>query len=139
MCASARPSNRLPHNHGRSPPMSEFQQHALSRRSFLVGIAGAAVTFGFTPSENSAYASESGPFEPTIWYSIDRDGVVTVNVIRAEMGQHIGTAIARVLADELEVEWSNVRISAVDSDPKWGNMHTGGSTSVWIDFPVYSR
>src|SRR5499427_1486694 len=140
MSASGTPSNRLQRDQERLRPMSKLeQQSALSRRAFLVGMAGAAVTFGFTPSENSAYASESGPFEPTIWYSIDRDGVVTVNVIRAEMGQHIGTAIARVLADELEVEWSNVRISAVDSDPKWGNMHTGGSTSVWIDFPVYSR
>jgi isoquinoline 1-oxidoreductase beta subunit len=119
--------------------MSKFQQHALSRRSFLVGMAGAAVTFGFAPSENSAHASESGPFEPTIWYSLDRDGIVTVNIIRAEMGQHIGTAVARIVADELEVDWSNVRISAVDTDPKWGRMFTGGSKSVSLDFPVYSR
>jgi CO/xanthine dehydrogenase Mo-binding subunit len=119
--------------------MSKFQQHALSRRSFLVGMAGAAVTFGFAQSGNSAHASESGPFEPTIWYSVDRDGIVTVNITRAEMGQHIGTAIARILADELEVDWSNVRISAVDTDPKWGVMSTGGSKSVSLDFPVYSR
>jgi CO/xanthine dehydrogenase Mo-binding subunit len=118
--------------------MSKFQQHALSRRSFLVGMAGAAVTFGFAPLENSA-KSESGPFEPTIWYSVDRDGIVTVNITRAEMGQHIGTAIARILADELEVDWRNVRISAVDTDPKWGVMSTGGSKSVSLDFPVYSR
>src|SRR6185369_6219626 len=77
--------------------------------------------------------------EPTIWYSLDRDGIVTVNIIRAEMGQHIGTAIARVLADELEVDWSNVRILLVDADPKWGYMQTGGSKSVWVDFPIYSR
>ena len=64
---------------------------------------------------------------------------MTVNIIRAEMGQHIGTAIARVLADELEVDWSNVRILLVDADPKWGYMQTGGSKSVWVDFPIYSR
>ena len=64
---------------------------------------------------------------------------MTVNIIRAEMGQHIGTAIARILADELEVDWSNVRIFAVDTDPKWGVMSTGGSNSVWLDFPLYSR
>src|SRR5262249_37997602 len=132
--------NKLPPNHERLPPMSRFQhQPALSRRAFLVGMAGAAVTFGFAPGQGTAQESGSSPFEPTIWYSVDRDGVVTVNIIRAEMGQHIGTAIARILADELEVEWSNVRILLVDSDPKWGNMHTGGSTSVWIDFPIYSR
>jgi isoquinoline 1-oxidoreductase subunit beta len=120
--------------------MSELKhQPALSRRAFLVGLAGTAVTFSFAPLENSAEASASGPFEPTIWYSVDRSGIVTVNITRAEMGQHIGTAVARILADELEVDWSNVRISAVDSDPKWGVMMTGGSNSVWADFPVYSR
>jgi isoquinoline 1-oxidoreductase subunit beta len=112
-------------------------QSALSRRMFLIGLAGTAATFAFAPQ--NATALGSAPFEPTIWYSVDRDGIVTVNVARAEMGQHIGTAIARILADELEVEWSNVRISMVDTDPKWGVMVTGGSKSVWLDFPVYSR
>src|SRR5499427_6820776 len=120
--------------------MSEPQyQSALSRRAFLVGLSGAAVTFGFAPGEGAAQESGSGPFEPTIWYSVDRDGIVTVNITRAEMGQHIGTAIARILADELEVDWSNVRILLVDTDPKWGVMSTGGSKSVWLDFPLYSR
>lgn len=112
-------------------------QSALSRRMFLIGLAGTAVTFSFVPEKGTA--EESAPFEPTIWYSVDRDGIVTVNITRAEMGQHIGTAIARILADELEVEWSNVRISMVDTDPKWGVMVTGGSKSVWLDFPIYSR
>src|SRR5215472_9659684 len=120
--------------------MSELQhQSALSRRVFLVGLTTTAVTFGFATGEGTADESGSSQFEPTIWYSVDRDGIVTVNIIRAEMGQHIGTAVARILADELEVDWSNVRISAVDTDPKWGDMITGGSNSVWLDFPVYSR
>src|SRR5262245_7130555 len=120
--------------------MSEPQhQSALSRRAFLIGLSGAAVTFGFAPGEGTAQEAGSGPFEPTIWYSVDRDGIVTVNITRAEMGQHIGTAIARILADELEVDWSNVRILSVDTDPKWGLMITGASNSVWLDFPVYSR
>src|SRR5215813_11349138 len=127
-------------NRGRLPPMSErHHQSALSRRAFLVSMAGAAVTFGFAPGQGTAQESGSSPFEPTIWYSVDRDGIVTVNIIRAEMGQHIGTAIARIVADELEVDWNNVRISHVDTDPKWGAMSTGGSKSVWLDFPVYSR
>jgi isoquinoline 1-oxidoreductase subunit beta len=120
--------------------MSEVQhQSALSRRAFLVGLAGATVTLGFAWQEGTAEELGFSPFEPTIWYSVDRDGIVTVNITRAEMGQHIGTAVARILADELEVEWSNVRILAVDTDPKWGVMITGGSNSVWADFPRYSR
>jgi isoquinoline 1-oxidoreductase subunit beta len=114
-------------------------QPAFSRRTFLVGLAGTVVAFGFAQGVGAAEESGSSTFEPTIWYSVDRTGIVTVNITRGEMGQHIGTAVARILADELEVDWSNVRISAVDSDPKWGLMLTGGSRSVWADFPLYSR
>jgi CO/xanthine dehydrogenase Mo-binding subunit len=78
-------------------------------------------------------------FEPTLWFSVDGEGIVTLNIIRAEMGQHVGTAIARILADELEADWKNVRITHVDSDPKWGVMVTGGSWSVWQSWPIYSR
>ena len=115
---------------------------ALTRRSFLIGVAGTGVAFGFAALEGSSAATSTAAtdrFDPTVWYSIDRGGVVTVNIIRAEMGQHVATALARILADELEADWSKVRIDAVDTDPKWGLMVTGGSWSVWQTFPVFSR
>src|ERR1700726_3787187 len=148
MSAFARLSNRLLPNCGRSSPMAKLQPRAaddalsLSRRSFLIGVAGASVAFGFAPVEALADAMPASPpsaFEPSIWYSLDRDGIVTVNVARAEMGQHIGTALARILADELEADWDKVRIAAVDTDPKWGVMMTGGSASVFETFPIFSR
>jgi CO/xanthine dehydrogenase Mo-binding subunit len=116
---------------------------ALSRRGFLIGAAGTGFTLAFARANwavtDPAAAVAWKLFEPTIWYHIDRDGVVTVNVIRAEMGQHIGTALARILADELEADWNSVRIDAVDTDPKWGLMITGASWSVWQTYPLYSR
>jgi CO/xanthine dehydrogenase Mo-binding subunit len=126
--------------------MAKLQHQALNepllpRRGFLIGMVGAGLAFGFAPAEALSKASSGSAkgFEPTIWYSIDGDGVVAVNIIRAEMGQHIGTALARILADELEADWAKVRIDAVDTDPKWGVMMTGGSKSVWETFPIFSR
>ena len=55
------------------------------------------------------------------------------------MGQHIGTALARILADELEADWDSVHLVGVDTDPKWGPMVTGASTSVWSTYPTFSR
>ncbi len=120
-----------------------------SRRGFLIAMLGAGVTLGFARSSLAAVqgitsgtqraSGVSELFEPTIWYSIDRDGEVTINITRAEMGQHVGTALARIVADELEADWAKVRIFTVDSDPKWGEMVTGGSWSVWQSFPVLSR
>src|SRR5579864_2944060 len=120
-----------------------------SRRGFLIAMMGAGVMLGYARSglaavEFLASGTQGGSsagdlFEPTIWYGIDRVGAVTVNIIRAEMGQHVGTALARIVADELEADWSKVRIVEVDTDPKWDEMITGGSWSVWQSFPVLSR
>jgi isoquinoline 1-oxidoreductase subunit beta len=121
-----------------------------SRRSFLIAVMGAGIVLGYArpglaafelpaPASGELEITPSGPFEPTIWYGIDRSGAVTVNIIRAEMGQHVGTALARIVADELEADWDKVRIVHVDTDPKWGLMVTGGSWSVWQSFPVLSR
>jgi isoquinoline 1-oxidoreductase beta subunit len=122
-----------------------------SRRSFLITMLGAGVMLGYAKSTLGAAdvmlealsthtaRSVGDLFEPTIWYGIDPSGTVTVNIIRAEMGQHVGTALARIVADELEADWRRVKIVTVDSDPKWGLMVTGGSWSVWQSFPLLSR
>jgi isoquinoline 1-oxidoreductase beta subunit len=106
----------------------------LSRRGLLISLTAAGATFALAaPAE----AAES--YAPTIWYTIGKDGTVTVHVIRAEMGQHVGTAIARIVAEELEADWSKVKFVHVDTDPKWGFMVTGGSWSIWQSYPLYSQ
>src|ERR1700680_5276342 len=122
-----------------------------SRRGFLIAMMGTGVMLGYARSglatveylalgtEGEREKSAGDLFEPTIWYGIDGSGAVTVNVIRAEMGQHVGTALARIVADELEADWDKVSVVYVDSDPKWGEMITGASWSVWQSFPVLSR
>src|SRR5580692_11701564 len=120
-----------------------------SRRGFLITMLGAGVMLGYARCGLAAVegivsgaqraSSASELFEPTIWYGIDPSGEVTISITRAEMGQHVGTALARIVADELEADWGKVRIVTVDSDPKWGEMVTGGSWSVWQSFPVLSR
>ena len=114
---------------------------ATTRRTFLIAATGTGFAMSFPwPTRGEAASAPSGTdFEPTIWYGIDRDGIVTVNIIRAEMGQHVGTALARIVADELEVDWASVRLRYVDTDPKWGTMVTGGSWSVWQSFPYLSQ
>ena len=121
------------------------------RRGFLIAAAGTGFTLAFLRADSTLAAGKAahGPatsttpaapaFDPTIWFEIDRDGIVTVNIAKAEMGQHIGTALARIVADELEADWSKVRLHYVDTDPKWGVMVTGGSWSVWQNVDPLSR
>jgi len=111
-----------------------------SRRGFLITMMGAGVMLGYPRSSLAGPARSAGElFEPTIWYGIDPSGTVTINIIRAEMGQHVGTALGRIVAEELEADWNKVKIVTVDSDSKWGVMLTGGSYSVWQSFPLLSR
>ncbi len=116
----------------------------LTRRGFLIGAAGTGFVMAFARAslvlpEQAAQVVATRSFDPNLWFRIDADGTITVHVIRAEMGQHVGTALARILADELEADWSQVRVEHVDSDPKWGLMVTGGSWSVWQSFPLLSQ
>ena len=111
---------------------------ALSRRGFLVAAGATGVAFSFLTACETGDPNAPA-YEPTQWFAIDANGIVTVNIIRAEMGQHVGTALARIVAEELEAPWENVRIHHVDSDPKWGLMVTGGSWSVWQTYPLYSQ
>ena len=112
-----------------------------SRRGFLITMVGAGVMLGYARRglADQSTGTAGDLFEPTIWYGIDRTGTITVNIIRAELGQHVGTALARIVADELEADWAKVKIALVDTDPKWGLMLTGGSLSVWQSFPILSR
>ena len=124
-------------------------QPQMTRRGFLVSMTAVGVAFGFPQASNAAMnpavpdgtpvTPNGDTFEPSMWYWIDADGQVNVNIIRAEMGQHVGTAIARILADELEVAWENVHITHVDTAEKWGLMVTGGSWSIWQSWPVYRQ
>lgn len=125
------------------PRDSKDGARGISRRSFIIGATGAGFTLAFA-SPGAVFASpgeaiQAGAFQPTIWYQLQRDGRIIVNIAEAEMGQHVGTALARIVADELEADWSQVEIHHVDSDPKWGLMVTGGSWSVWQNFTPMSQ
>ncbi len=121
----------------------------ISRRTFLAGSAGAGLIMGLgvvlpgcsreqAASDLAADAMERS-FAPTVWFEVDAEGGILVNIAKAEMGQHVGTALARVVADELGADWEAVRIKHVDSDPKWGYMVTGGSWSVFTTFAMLSQ
>jgi isoquinoline 1-oxidoreductase beta subunit len=116
---------------------------ALSRRDFLkvsavagVGMAVAVWLPGFQSVRAMRAAGASpgpepaGTFEPSIYLTIDRTGTVTVHAFRSELGQGIRTAIAMILAEELDADWSAVHVEQVPADATYGNQVTGGSVSV---------
>jgi isoquinoline 1-oxidoreductase beta subunit len=102
------------------------QPKALSRRSFVQGAGG--LTFSFTLG-GSLIASASKGLTDTAtqlnaWVTIAADNTVTILCPMAEMGQGVLTSLPLILAEELDVDWSNVRADFAPADPKiYGNPH----------------
>jgi isoquinoline 1-oxidoreductase beta subunit len=71
-----------------------------------------------------------GLLEPNVYLTVDNAGAVTIRAFRSEMGQGIRTAIAMIVADELDADWSAVRIEQSPVDRAYGDQVTGGSASV---------
>lgn len=125
------------------------KKRLVSRRTFLASSAGAGLVMGFgtllpgcsreDAASDIAAGGASRVFSPAVWFEIDGAGNTLINIAKAEMGQHVGTALARIVADELGADWSTVKIKHVDSDPKWGYMVTGGSWSVFTSFAMLSQ
>src|SRR6266851_1397918 len=119
----------------------------LKRRNFLIGSSAAGLAFGYVAVSGVHGISDAlaaGKFEPTAWYSIAPDGKITVMVGKAEMGQHVSSAMAQIVAEELEADWRMMNIQLVDNDPKYndpvlGALITGGSWSVRMNFDAMSR
>jgi isoquinoline 1-oxidoreductase beta subunit len=61
---------------------------------------------------------------------MDQNGILTIYAFRSDMGQGIRTAIAMLIAEELDVDWSSVRIEQAQTDSKYGDQLTGGSVSI---------
>src|SRR5436309_1358409 len=70
-------------------------------------------------------------FNPTAFVSIDQTGLITIVAHRSEMGQGVRTALPMAVADELEAEWSRVRVvQAVGDEATYGGQNTDGSRSL---------
>ncbi len=123
-----------------------------TRREFLVRSvatsAGAFMSVGL-PSllagsdAIAASNAETPAYTPSIWFTITPDGKVTMHIVKAEMGQHVGTGLAQVIAEELEVKWDDVRLDtpleSVENFAIYGLAYTVNSGSVTTEFDRLSR
>lgn len=112
----------------------------VSRRGFMQGALASGVfilSARFVPEPLWAAEGEAAAtFDPTVWMSIASDGTVTIVAHRSEMGCGSRTALPLVVADELDADWSRVKIEQAIGDPKYGDQDTDGSHSVRSSFDL---
>ena len=130
--------------------MAEFNA---SRRSFLISsIAGSTSLVIAQSSIAGTVVNLLDPgsplmipenFEPCVWFTMQSSGETNIHIFRQELGQHVGTAFAQIVAEELGLDWSKVNIDYPEMDAikvtKTGHQMTGGSMSVLQNFTPLSK
>src|SRR5438046_8584752 len=103
---------------------------ATTRREFLETTTGLVIAFALPWRVQTA--AGPAPFAPNAWLRIGADGIVTLTIDRSEMGQGSQTGLALILAEELEADWSTIRLGPMPENPAgWPRMmRTGGSNAI---------
>lgn len=110
----------------------------LSRRAFIVGTVAAAAASGFKLGFNlEAHAEPSAQAgEVNAWITVQTDDSVVLQLAKSEMGQGSIVGLAQLLVEELECDWSRIRMEYVLPSRNlarkevWGDLSTGGSGSI---------
>jgi isoquinoline 1-oxidoreductase beta subunit len=112
-----------------------------SRRGFLKGVIGASAfvlsvrwmpeqLFAASGNSNDSDAMAKASWQPNVYLAIDTDGTAYIIAHRSEMGSGSRTALPRIVADELDADWSRVKLVQATGDEKYGDQDTDGSHSV---------
>lgn len=114
----------------------------ITRRDFIkvVGISGSGLILAtYIPINglNLKPGDEPKIFAPSVYLKIDSNGIVTITVHRSEMGQGVQTSLPMLVAEELDCDWSKIRVEQADGNPIYGNQTTGGSQSIRRSFDPF--
>ena len=109
----------------------------LSRRQVMIGAAGMTFAIALSGSDAAILSSERAGKTFSPWVSIAPDGTITIMSAATEMGQGSMTSLPLVIAEELDADWTMVRIvpapplDAIYGNPGFGGMmYTAGSNAV---------
>jgi isoquinoline 1-oxidoreductase subunit beta len=135
----------------------ESKHSDLQRRDFLktaVTLGGGLLIAAYIPQWNKTSAATlpgattsvdaTHPFAPNAFVRIGTDDSVTVIANHSEMGQGVYTSLPMLLAEDLDCDWSKVRVEPAPVDPAYnhtvfGIQMTGGSTTTTSEYERFRK
>jgi hypothetical protein len=114
----------------------------VTRRQLLAGAAGTVMLAGGAglwlvvdrPRDRrwAKPVPRDQAFAPSVYLAVDSDDIVTIWITKSEMGQGVMTALAMLIAEDLDADWAKVRVEQAVSDGRYdyGDMVTAASSSV---------
>jgi isoquinoline 1-oxidoreductase beta subunit len=111
------------------------QAMSLSRRGFITlsGIAGGGLVLGanFAAPRTASAQTNGEVFEANPYVQVRPDSTVVIFSKNPDVGQGVKTAMPMIVAEELDVDWSQVIVEQADIDQqRYGQQMAGGSTSI---------
>ncbi len=117
--------------------MKKTASTQMDRRSFLqvTALAGGGVIIGMYAPDVLAQGGRGGPqipwsLAPVDYITVHPDNTFTILAKNPETGQGIRTALPQIIADEFDIDWSQVKIQQADLNPKYGPQFEGGSRAM---------
>jgi isoquinoline 1-oxidoreductase beta subunit len=120
----------------------------VSRRRFIEGLfSRGAFVLAARVLPETAWAqtpavrtnADAAALNPSVYLGIQPDGTVFIVTHRSEMGTGIRTTLPMVAADELDADWSRVRIEQGIGDARYGDQNTDGSRSIRDFYQAFRR
>ena len=110
----------------------------ISRRRFLKAsaVSGPGMALGLTllpgakPFANVLDDNAKDSVQANLFVALRPDGIVEITCHRSEMGQQIRTAVAQIVADEMDADWEQIKVIQAPGDPAYGDQNTDGSKSI---------